>query len=49
MEAPKLPDDLTVEKMVVVVGAFFEASNQCIRDVIADLVAQARIVARCRL
>lgn len=41
-EAPKLPDDLTEEKMVTVVNAFFAASNTVLRDIVEELVAQAR-------
>lgn len=41
-EPPKLPDDLTEEKMVTVVNAFFAASNTLLRDIVEELVAQAR-------
>ena len=42
VDMPGLPDDLTAEKMVTVVSAFFKASNDCIREVVEDLIAQAR-------
>lgn len=51
-EAPKLPDNLTEEKMVTVVNAFFAASNTVLRDIVEELVAQARYLVpyrSCRL
>ncbi|CAM9512994.1 unnamed protein product, partial [Scytosiphon promiscuus] len=38
----ELPDDLTAEKMVTVVKAFFKASNNVIESVIQELLAKAR-------
>ncbi|CAM9284702.1 unnamed protein product [Ectocarpus sp. 6 AP-2014] len=39
-EEPELPDDLTVEKMVTVVTAFFKASNNVIESVVQELLAK---------
>lgn len=39
-EAAKIPTDLTAEKMVTVVKAFFDASNVVIRDVVEELLAE---------
>ena len=36
----QIPTDLTAEKMVTVVTAFFEASNSVIRSVVEELLAQ---------
>lgn len=41
-EAVELPDDLTAEKMVTVVTAFFKASNNVIETVVQELLAKAR-------
>lgn len=41
-EEPDLPDDLTVEKMVTVVTAFFKASNNVIETVVQELHAKVR-------
>ncbi|CAM9860296.1 unnamed protein product, partial [Hapterophycus canaliculatus] len=38
----ELPDDLTAEKMVTVVKAFFKASNGVLESVIQELLAKAR-------
>lgn len=38
----QIPTDLTAEKMVTVVTAFFEASNSVIRSVVEELLAQVR-------
>lgn len=43
-EEPELPDDLTVEKMVTVVTAFFKASNDVIESVVQELLAKVRTV-----
>lgn len=43
-EEPELPDDLTVEKMVTVVTAFFKASNNVIETVVQELLAKVRAV-----
>lgn len=40
----ELPDDLTAEKMVTVVKAFFKASNNVIESVIQELLAKARCI-----
>lgn len=40
----ELPDDLTVEKMVTVVTAFFKASNNVIEQVIQELLAKVRCI-----
>ncbi|CAM9248059.1 unnamed protein product [Laminaria digitata] len=41
-EAAKIPTDLTAEKMVTVVKAFFDASNVVIRDVVEELLAEGK-------
>lgn len=41
-EAVELPEDLTAEKMVTVVTAFFKASNNVIETVVQDLLAKVR-------
>lgn len=40
-EPTALPDDLTAEKMVTVVTAFFKATNAVIRDVVEELILEA--------
>lgn len=39
-EEVQLPDDLTAEKMVTVVTAFFKASNDVIENVVKELLAK---------
>lgn len=39
-EVPELPSDLTAEKMVTVVNAFFSVSNTVIREVVEELISQ---------
>lgn len=41
-EAVELPEDLTAEKMVTVVTAFFKASNNVIETVVQELLAKVR-------
>lgn len=41
-EAVELPEDLTVEKMVTVVAAFFKASNDVLETVVQELLAKVR-------
>ena len=41
-EAVELPADLTAEKMVTVVTAFFKASNNVIETVVQELLAKVR-------
>lgn len=41
-EPVELPDDLTTEKMVTVVTAFFKASNNVIETVVQELLAKVR-------
>lgn len=41
-QAAPVPSDMTVEKMVTVVTAFFEASNGVIRSVVEELLAEVR-------
>lgn len=41
-QAVELPEDLTAEKMVTVVTAFFKASNNVIEAVVQELLAKVR-------
>ena len=41
-QTASVPSDMTVEKMVTVVTAFFEASNGVIRSVVEELLAEVR-------
>lgn len=41
-EEVELPDDLTVEKMVTVVAAYFKASNNVFENTVKELVAKVR-------
>lgn len=40
-----IPDDLTVEKMVEVIKIYFAASLGAMKEVVEDLLSQARQVA----
>lgn len=41
-EEPELPDDLTAETMVMVVEAFWKASNSVIKTVVQDFLNRVR-------
>lgn len=41
-QSAPVPSDLTAEKMVTVVTAFFDASNSVIRSVVEELLAEVR-------
>lgn len=42
IEEPELPDDLTAETMVMVVTAFWKASNNVIKTVVQDVLDRVR-------